>query len=98
MHGVAGQSERAQARARWWRKVGRRLQLLTGLAFLLLVLCPIGIWLAERGHNPNLTSLATGYQWLGRTLFETTTAYRLYTGPGFVVYYTVRIAGVSVIA
>ena len=83
---------------RVWRRIGRRLQILTGLAVLILIVCPIAIWLFERGRNPNIHSLGAGYQWLGRTLFETSSAYRLFTGGGFVVYYIVRLTGVSVIA
>jgi voltage-gated potassium channel len=98
MQGVAAPATSAQQRARYWRRMGRRLRLLTGLALLILIFCPLAVWLAERGRNPNIKDLGAGYQWLGRTLFETTTAYRLYTGPGFVVYYIVRVAGVSLVA
>jgi voltage-gated potassium channel len=80
------------------RRIGRRFEILTVLAVLILVACPIGAWLAERGRNPNIHSLGSAYQWLGRTLFETSSAYRLYTAGGFVAYYFVRIAGVSVVA
>jgi voltage-gated potassium channel len=85
-------------RLRAWRRLGRRLLILTGLTCLILVICPIAIWLFEKDHNPNITTIGAGYQWLARTLFETSSAYRLVTGPGFVVYYIVRIAGVSLIA
>ena len=81
-----------------WRRLSRRLQILTLLSFVVLVVCPIAVWLFERGRNPNLTTIGASYQWLGRTLFETTTAYKLMTAGGFVTYYVVRIAGVSLIA
>jgi voltage-gated potassium channel len=95
---VAATSRIEDRQLRAWRRIGRRFQILTALAFVILVLCPVAMWLFEKGRNPNITSVGSGYQWLGRTLFETTSAYKLRTGPGFVVYYIVRVAGVSLIA
>jgi voltage-gated potassium channel len=95
---VATTNESTNSRIAALRRIGRRFQILTGLSFLLLVLCPIAVWLFERDSNPNIKNLGAGYQWLARTLFEATTAYRLLTGPGYVVYYIVRIAGVSLVA
>lgn len=80
------------------RRIGRRLRILCGLMLLLLVACPFAIWLFEHNQSENITTVGAGYQWLGRTLFETSSAYRLHTGGGFVVYYIVRIAGVSLVA
>ncbi len=85
-------------RIRVLRRIGRRLRILCALLVLILVLCPIAIWLFERHESVNITNLGAAYQWLGRTLFETSSAYRLHTGGGFVVYYIVRIAGVSLVA
>jgi len=82
----------------FWQRVQRRFRILLAMVFLLLVICPVTIWLAERHRNHNLRSIGSAYQWLGRTLFETSSAYRLYSGVGFVVYYTVRVAGVSLVA
>ena len=95
---MASTSSSTDARAFAWRRLSRRLQILTGLTFLVLVICPIAVWLFEKGRNPNLHTIGSAYQWLGRTLFETTSAYKLLTAPGFVVYYIVRIAGVSLVA
>jgi voltage-gated potassium channel len=81
-----------------WRRLGRRFLILTALTLLILGICPIAIWLFERDSNPNIATLGAGYQWLVRTLFETSSAYKLLTGPGFAVYYIVRIAGVSLVA
>lgn len=91
---MAGEATRVRA----WQRIGRRLQILAGLSVVLLLVCPVAIWLAEHDRNPNIRTVGAGYQWLGRTLFEASTAYRLYTGPGFVVYYIVRVAGVSLVA
>jgi voltage-gated potassium channel len=87
-----------QRQVRLLRRIGRRLRILCGLLVLILVLCPIAIWLFERHLSVNITSIGSAYQWLGRTLFETSSAYRLHTGGGYVVYYIVRIAGVSLVA
>jgi voltage-gated potassium channel len=56
------------------------------------------VWLFERDDSVNITSVGAGYQWLARTLFETASAYKLHTAGGFVVYYVVRFAGVSLVA
>ncbi len=95
---MASTNRSTDRQVRAWRQVGRRFQLLTGLTVLILVICPVAIWLFEKNRNPNIASIGAGYQWLARTLFETASAYKLRTGPGFVVYYIVRIAGVSLIA
>jgi voltage-gated potassium channel len=82
----------------WLRHLSRRAKVLTGLSFLILVICPIAMWAFEHRTNPNLRTVGASYQWLGRTIFETTSAYKLLTGQGFVVYYVVRIAAVSLVA
>lgn len=80
------------------RRLGRRLMFLCALMVLLLVVCPIAVWLFERNQSENITSVGAGYQWLARTVFESASAYRLHTAGGYVVYYVVRIAGVSLVA
>ena len=54
--------------------------------------------LFEKNRNPDFSTVRSGYQWLGPTLFESASAYTIQTVPGYVVYYIVRIAGVSLIA
>ncbi len=88
----------ANNEVRWLRRVSRRLLILTAMAFAVLVACPVVFWLAERHHTPEVRHVGTGYQWLGRTLFETTSAYKIHTWPGFITYYVVRVAGVSLVA
>jgi voltage-gated potassium channel len=92
------QGTRAGSTAARWRKISRRTLVLAGLSFLVLIICPIAIYFFERSRNANLDSIGSAYQWLGRTIFETTSAYKLLTGPGFVVYYVVRVAAVSLVA
>jgi voltage-gated potassium channel len=82
----------------WLRRLSRRARVLTALSFLVLVVCPFAVWGFEHHRNPNLHTIGAAYQWLGRTIFETTSAYKLLTGGGFVVYYVVRIAAVSLVA
>jgi voltage-gated potassium channel len=83
---------------RAWRRLTRRLQVLVVFTAVVLFLCPVGYWLFEHGHSPEARNIGSGYQWLFRTIFETSSAYKLHTGPGFVVYYVVRLAGVSLVA
>lgn len=76
----------------------RRFVLLTALAALVLVVCPIATFLFERSANPSLDSLGAAYAWLGRTLFEGFDAYGIRTAGGRMTYYVVRLAGTSVVA
>lgn len=79
-------------------RLSRRFMILTFLASAVLVVCPVLFWLFEHGHSPDVRNVGTGFQWVSRTLFETTSAYKIHTGPGFAVYYVVRVAGVSLVA
>lgn len=80
------------------RRLSRRFLILSCFAAALLLLCPLGFWLVEHDRNPNVEHVSSGYQWLFRTLFESSSPYKIKTGPGFVFYYLVRIAGVSLVA
>src|SRR3954470_4265643 len=89
---------RANTQLRIWQRMTRRLLTLTIFTIVVLVVCPFAYWLFEHGHSHEARNVGAGYQWLFRTIFETTSAYKLHTAPGFVVYYVVRIAGVSLVA
>ena len=78
--------------------MNRRLKVLLVFSTVVLVLCPFGYWIFEHGHSPDARSPISGYQWLFRTIFETSSAYKLHTAPGFLDYYIVRVAGVSLVA
>lgn len=95
---VSTATDAERRRIQLLRRISRRLAILCALMVLLIVVCPIAVWAFEHDRSENITTIGAGYQWLGRTLFETASAYRLHTGGGFVVYYIVRIAGVSLIA
>jgi len=88
----------AKAQLLSWQRLSRRLRLLTLFCVVVLVLCPLSYWFFEHGHSPDARSPISGYQWLFRTIFETSSAYKLHTAPGFVTYYIVRVAGVSLVA
>jgi voltage-gated potassium channel len=79
-------------------RLSRRFLILTFVATAVLVICPILFWAFEHNHSPDVRNVGTGFQWVSRTLFETTSAYKIHTGPGFAVYYLVRVAGVSLVA
>ena len=82
----------------WLRRFSRRTLILTGIAFLILGVCPLLFWLFEHSKSLEIRHVGTAYQWLLRTIFETTSAYKIRTAGGFVTYYIVRIAGVSLVA
>ncbi|MEY2571187.1 MAG: voltage-gated potassium channel [Acidimicrobiaceae bacterium] len=83
---------------RVWQETTRRFKALTFFCIIVLLICPFSYWLFEHGHSPDARNIVSGYQWLFRTIFETSSAYKLHTAPGFVTYYIVRLAGVSLVA
>jgi voltage-gated potassium channel len=79
-------------------RVSRRLLIATGLSFLVLVFAPLFLWLVEHGRSDDIHSVGDAYGWLFRTLFENSTPYKLKSQFGFLSYWTVRVAGVSLVA
>lgn len=88
----------ARKQERAARRISRRYWQLAGLALLILVICPLGMYLVERSRNPDVESVPKGYLWLVRTLIEGDTAYTIKTAPGYVLFYVVQIAGISFVA
>jgi voltage-gated potassium channel len=84
--------------AQAFRGLSRRLLIRAGVAFAVLVLCPVLFWLFERNYNSDVTNVGAGFTWLTRTLFEGGSAYDISTAPGYGVYYIVQVAGVSLVA
>ncbi len=78
--------------------MSRRLLIATGLSFLVLVFAPIFLWVVEHGRSDDIHSVGDAYGWLFRTLFENSTPYKLKSQFGFLSYWTVRVAGVSLVA
>jgi voltage-gated potassium channel len=67
-------------------------------SFLVLVFAPLFFWLVEHGRNEYIDTPWNAYQWLFRTLFENTSPYKLRSKWGYLSYYIVRVAGVSLVA
>jgi voltage-gated potassium channel len=86
------------AQRRRLRRISNRFLALTFLAAVLLVLTPLLLYVAEREKNPDIDDVGSAYQWLSRTALEGSSPYNLENFFGFVAYYTVRIAGVGVVA
>jgi voltage-gated potassium channel len=79
-------------------RLNRRLVIGTILSFLVLLFAPIFFWAVEHGRSADVHSIGDAYGWLARTLFENTSPYKLKTQFGFVSYWIVRVAGVSLVA
>jgi voltage-gated potassium channel len=79
-------------------KVNRRLLLATLLIFLVLLFAPIFFWAVEHARSDDVHSVGDAYGWLFRTLFENSSPYKLRSQFGFVSYWLVRVAGVSLVA
>jgi voltage-gated potassium channel len=81
-----------------WGRVSRRLALATVFAFLVVVFAPLFFWLVEHDRSGDVHSVGDAYGWLLRTLFENTSPYKLKNQFGYLSYWTVRVAGVSLVA
>jgi voltage-gated potassium channel len=79
-------------------RVNRRLLLATLLSFLVLLFAPIFFWAVEHARSDDVHSVGDAYGWLFRTLFENSSPYKLRTQFGFLSYWLVRVAGVSLVA
>ena len=79
-------------------RLSRRLLIAAILSFLILLFAPIFFWAVEHARSDDVNSIGDAYGWLARTLFENTSPYRLKTQFGFVSYWIVRVAGVSLVA
>lgn len=81
-----------------WGRFNRRLFLGALFSFLVLAFAPIFFWAVEHSRSDDVHSIGDAYGWLLRTLFENTSPYKLKTQFGFISYWTVRVAGVSLVA
>ena len=79
-------------------RVNRRLLLATLLIFLVLLFAPIFFWAVEHARSDDVHSVGDAYGWLFRTLFENSSPYKLRSQFGFLSYWLVRVAGVSLVA
>ncbi len=81
-----------------WGRVSRRLFFGALFSLLVLVFAPVFFWAVEHTRSDDVHSIGDAYGWLFRTLFENTSPYKLKTQFGFVSYWIVRVAGVSLVA
>ena len=65
---------------------------------LILFVAPIFFYLVEHNRSDDVHSVGDAYGWLVRTLFENTSPYKLKSQFGFLSYWIVRVAGVSLVA
>ncbi len=79
-------------------RFNRRLVIATALSLLVLLFAPLFFWAVEHGRSNDVHSVGDAYGWLARTLFENTSPYKLKSPFGFVSYWIVRVAGVSLVA
>jgi len=68
------------------------------IAFLILFFAPLFFYLVEHHKSYDVHNVGDAYGWLVRTLFEGTSPYKVKSQLGFVAYWTVRVAGVSLVA
>jgi len=79
-------------------RFNRRLLFGALFSFLVLLFAPLFFWAVEHGRSADVHSIGDAYGWLLRTLFENSSPYKLKSQFGFVSYWTVRVAGVSLVA
>lgn len=79
-------------------RISNRLLFAAGLAMLVLFVAPIFFYLVERNRSADVHTVGDAYGWVVRTLFEGTSPYKVRSQAGFLAYWTVRVAGVSVVA
>lgn len=93
-----GARARATKQERAARRINQRFWQLAGLALFVLVAAPLLFWGFEHADNPDVADVPSAYLWLLRTLIEGDTAYAIETAGGYVVFYLVQIAGISLVA
>jgi voltage-gated potassium channel len=79
-------------------RVNRRLLIATLFIFAVLLFAPLFFWAVEHARSDDVHSIGDAYGWLLRTLFENSSPYKLRSQFGFVSYWLVRVAGVSLVA
>lgn len=78
--------------------MSRRFLIATIFSFLILLFAPIFFWAVEHGRSDDVNTIGDAYGWLFRTLFESGTPYKIETHLGFVSYWLIQVAGISLIA
>lgn len=85
-----------------WMNLGRTMgnQLAAGavVAAAILVICGFLFYLFERGSNPAINGVGSGYFWLTLTLLTAGTPFGITTPAGNVIYYFVLMSGLGFVA
>ena len=85
-----------------WLALGSKLgdELAVGAAILatFLVVCGFLFSLVEKGHNPNVPSIGSGFKWLTLTLLTAGSPFDITTAAGNVIYYFVLVSGLGLVA
>jgi voltage-gated potassium channel len=97
---TSGKTRRANRRAMLFERTGITPFLSRAFLALCLVLlaCPLALWLFERRANPEIQTVPNAYFWMWRTLMEQGSPIDFRTAGGWLVSYLVVIVGVGLIA
>lgn len=79
---------------------GSQFMVAGGVAVLTLAICAVVFGIVERANNENVhgIGLASGFEWVTRTLLEGASPWDITTGVGKILNYVVLIAGVGLAA
>lgn len=80
------------------RRISQRFWQLSALALFILVLAPLLFLWFEHERSADVRTVGSAYLWLVRTLIEEGSAYDIETAGGYLIYYLVTIAGISLVA
>jgi voltage-gated potassium channel len=80
------------------RRINQRFWQLAALALLILGVAPLLFWVFEHERNSDVEDIPDAYLWIVRTLIEEGSAYDIKTAGGYLVFYVVQIAGISLVA
>jgi voltage-gated potassium channel len=97
---TTARTRRANRRAMLVERTGITPFLSRSFAVLLVILitCPLLLWLFERQTNPQIQTVPNAYFWMWRTLMEQGSPLEFRTAGGWLVSYLVVIVGVGLVA
>jgi voltage-gated potassium channel len=97
---TTARTRRANRRAMLLERTGITPFLSRSFAVLLVILiaCPLLLWLFERSANPQIETVPNAYFWMWRTLMEQGPPLEVRTAGGWLVSYLVVIVGVGLVA